>query len=208
MVPGATRKVLYLSTEGNGCTTSHPSTGSSPGPFQPCTSSQSLSGQHRYISVLPSAPGQLCSKWSLLLGDLGDDAHQQGVIAAPHQQGQALLRPHSLVHVLGAPRRRPVDLQHHVAGLQPCPAGTTRMKHTEGEADTRHHRPPSAAGAVAPRVLQLYPASKTPSLGKGPQVVFAAEPEPCCSGAKHVPQLLLHTPLGHRAALTGVPGSQ
>lgn len=208
MAPGAARKVLYLSIEGNGSTTSHPSTGPSPGPFQPCTSSQSLSGQHGHISVLPSAPGQLCSGWSVLLGDLGDDAHQQGVIAAPHQQGQALLRPHRLVHILGTPRRRPVDLQHHVPGLQPCPAGTTRMKHTEGEADTRSRHPLSAAEAVAPRVLQPYLAGKTPSLGKGPQVFFAAEPEPCCSGAKHMPQLPPHTPLGHRAALTGVLGSR
>lgn len=58
MALGAARKVLYSSTEGNSCTTSHPSTGPSPGPFQPCTSSLSLPGQHGHISVLPSAPGQ------------------------------------------------------------------------------------------------------------------------------------------------------
>lgn len=196
MALGASRKVLYWSIEGKGCTTSRPSAGPSPGPFQPSTSSRSLPGQLGH-NLSPA----LGSGWSLLLGGLGDDAHQQGVIAAPHQQRQALLRPHRLVHVLGAPRRRPVDLQHHVPGFQPCPAGTTRMKRSESEADTQHHCLPSAAGAVAPGVLQLHLAGKTPSLGKSSQVVFAAEPKPCCSGHAH-------TALRHKAALTGVPGSR
>lgn len=49
---------------------------------------------------------------------------------------------------------------------------------------------------MAPGVLQphWYLASKTPSLGKGHQVVYAAKPKPCCSGAKHPPAAPSHSP--------------
>lgn len=63
MALGAARKVLYWSTEGNGCTTSHPRTGPSPGPFQPCTSSVSAWPARTHLSpALSSGPalGGLC----------------------------------------------------------------------------------------------------------------------------------------------------
>jgi len=103
-----------------------------PGPFQSLASSQPLPDRQTRLSPVSSAPGQhrqpvtaMACTTALLLRDLGDDAHQQSVVATSHQQGQALLRPHGLIHILCAARCLPVDLQHNVTCLQPCPAGRT-----------------------------------------------------------------------------------
>lgn len=169
--------------------------------------SLSLTGAQTRLSPTSSALGQHCQPvpaeacvTAPLLRDLRDNAHQQSVVATPHQQGQALLCPYCLVHILRAARCLPVDLQHDVTCLQPCPVGRMMTEVHSGRSrrsasSSQKEGEPGTTGGLGccTRRSSSHTGTLdnwTPSLGQGSPVGFccrltAAGPKPCCSGAKH-----------------------
>lgn len=193
---GVPRKVLYLSTEGNGCTMSPPKHWAGPLYLAPSSPSQALSlsltSTQTRLSPVSSALGQhgqpapaaACTT-APLLRDLRDNAHQQSVVATPHQQGQALLCPYCLIHILRAARCLPVDLQHDVTCLHPCPVGRMMTEAHSGRnrhsaSSSQKEGEPGTTGGLGCCTRRSSShlstlANRTPSLGKGHQLVSAAD---------------------------------